>query len=137
MARRRKKTKGKRRLKGIGSKIGAILIGVVPPASSALEAGVFASGVPGTDMISKAQVWFFRFVNNLTTGYSLPRAYDQVNVIGTDGRLKTISINDGWGGATPHLWTTISGLIAIGVDAAVGKLTKSANKIAGITVTGN
>lgn len=136
MAKKKKGVK-RRRLKGIGTKLGAILIGGVPLAASGVEAAVAAQGTKETNMLSKVSFGIFRFINNITEGFGLPSAFDTIRVTNDAGVSREIVVSDGWGGSKPFLMTTLSGLIMIGVDTLVGKLTKSATKLGGVTITGN
>jgi hypothetical protein len=138
---KKKKGKKKRVIKGLMSKLGAILMGAVPPAASGIEAVANAQSHESLDMMGKITVGFQRFCNNLTAGFGLPQAFGHANVKVRDGGMTSIAIGNAWddpvgGQSAPFLYTTLAGAIMVGVDALMSKFTKSSTRIMGVNITG-
>lgn len=139
MAKKKKGTR-RRRLKGILTKAGALLMGVTPPAVSAVEAGAFAMNPQLRDLPIGDKILLFgtRLVNNLTAGFVGKDVFPEIRLSGQAGAMQ---VGNGWKvgeeQGLPWLITTATGAVMVGVDAIIGKITKSANKIGGVTITGN
>jgi hypothetical protein len=131
----KKKGKKRRVLKGILGKLGAILVGAVPPVASGAEAIAHVSNPVREDMpmMDKIVLGMARFVNNITAGFSGKDAFESITL---SGQASPEPVGNGWGGGTPFIATTLTGLGMVAADWLQSKLTKSATKIAGVTVTG-
>lgn len=130
---RKKRRTGKRRQLGVLGKAGVVVMAVPPLASSAIEAGVSASNKPENwGLGDKALYGYYRFMNNLVSGFGLPNPYETMDV----GGIANEPVGDGWGGANPHLWTTVAGGIMFGIDVLVAKFAKTSARIGGIPMTG-
>jgi hypothetical protein len=139
MAKKNKQRK-KRVLKGVLAKAGALLMGLTPPAMSTVEAAAHATNPALKDLPigDKAIIFGARLVNNLTAGLIGKDVFPTIQLSGQTGRH---TVGNGWqDGATQHfpwLTTTASGLGLMLADFAIGKLTKSANRMAGVNITGS
>lgn len=135
MAKKKKGTR-RRRLKGILTKAGALLMGVTPPAISAVEAAAYAASPVRQDLPigDKLMLFATRMVNNLTAGFINKDVFPTIQL---SGQAQPMRVGNGWDGNTPWLWTTFTGGLMVAVDAIIGKITKSANKMGGVTITGN
>lgn len=137
---KKKKQKKTRKLKGILSKIGSILIGVAPPAISGVEAVAHAThpSLAGLPIGDKLLIFATRFVNNLTAGLI---GKDVIPQIQLKGQTAPHHVGNAWkvGEDQYYPW-----LVSIGTgigfkfaDWAASKMSgNSADRMAGFTITG-
>jgi hypothetical protein len=135
MPRKKKGTK-KRKIKGLLTKGGALLMGVTPPAVSVVEAAAHAASPVIGDLPIGDKILIFatRTVNNLTAGFINKEVFPTIQL---SGQAMPHTVGNGWGGNTPWLWTTFTGGLMVAVDKIIGMVTKSATRMGGVNITGN
>lgn len=112
-------------------------MGIVPPVVSGVEAASHATSPMIGDLPvgDKIVIFATRWVNNLTAGFV---GKDVFPTIQLSGQAQPHPVGNGWEkDSVPWLYTTLTGLIMTGVDYAVGRMTKSATRIAGVNITSN
>lgn len=110
--------------RGIGGRIGAFVLGVVPVATSGLDAGAFAMAVhkrQGLNPLSTVTVGFYRFINNLSVGFFNVEAYKKVAIYDKSGATIQMAPGAGIPGGA-HWITSGVGLFMMLEDYIASKL---------------
>lgn len=136
---RKKKVRKKRRLKGMLAKMGAIILGTAP-VISAVEGAARAMSPQIQDLPigDKLMIFGTRTLNNLSAGLFGKNMFDTIELSGQAARYSVGNAwKDGETQSMPWLISTATGLGFMLADFVAGKLSRSATKIGGITITGN
>jgi hypothetical protein len=136
---KKKKGRKKRRLKGILAKMGAVILGTAPVVS-AVEGAAYAASPQRQDLPIGDKILLFatRSLNNLSAGLIGKDIFPSIELSGQAGRLNVGNAwKDGQDQHMPWLISTATGLGFMAADWIAGKLSKSATKMGGVTITGN
>jgi len=130
--RRTKARGGKRKSRGLSGKIGALILGVVPPVISGIEAADVAMNQKKArelTALGTLQVGFYRWLNNLSYGFLGTVPFQKVSVSKVDGSRFTYSNLDS-GLPKGSLWSVAGvGMLMMAYDWIAAKLAGGEVKI--------
>jgi len=115
---KKKRPSKKKHTMGLGGRIGAVIVGVGPPATSALEAVADANfhRQQKANFMSILNKGWQRFVNNMAQGYGLKVPFSEsITMTREDGSTYTTRVGAGIPAGT-HWAQTILGFVMIGTD---------------------